>query len=71
MRKVQLCQDGKVRYGLICPLYPPTPTALNPPVNENGTITPSDTGSGSSGALVSWGFTWEEGSRDVPQASHM
>uniref|UniRef100_A0A7N5KGR9 Crumbs cell polarity complex component 3 n=1 Tax=Ailuropoda melanoleuca TaxID=9646 RepID=A0A7N5KGR9_AILME len=30
---------------------------LNPPVNENGTITPSDTGSGSSGALSQGAIT--------------
>lgn len=36
------------------------PAALDPPVNDNSTITPSDPGSGSHGALVS--YMWEEGS---------
>lgn len=34
----------------------PLPTALDPPINENGTVTPAEPGSGSDGALVSWGF---------------
>lgn len=51
-------------------LYP-LPTAPDPTVNGNHTITTPGPGSHSSGALVSWRYMWEDYSRDVIQEAHV
>lgn len=51
-------------------LYP-LPTAPDPTVNGNHTITTPGPGSYSSGALVSWRYMWEDYGRDVTQEAHV
>lgn len=55
--------------GLIYPLYARSPVSSS--TTSNGTTTTPGPDPGSNRALVSWGYMWEEGSRDVLQESHM